>query len=151
MKRGDSSVYQSLSPDESTAFGVGFASQLRSGDILLLDGALGAGKTLFTAAICTALGIPREAVASPTYTILRQYFYGDLTVNHWDFYRISSLDELEASDFFELTADRKSITIIEWASLFPEAWNEIVPRCEIVITGGDDNERRSFKAKWHTN
>jgi tRNA threonylcarbamoyladenosine biosynthesis protein TsaE len=151
MKRGENSIFHTNSPDESEFLGKEFATTLHPGDVILLDGALGAGKTAFTAAICQGLGLARESVASPTYTILRQYLSGNLTVNHWDFYRVSSLDELEATDFFELTAEPKSVTIVEWASLFPDAWNEITPRCNITITIGETDERRAFKTEWHEN
>ncbi|MCK5808366.1 tRNA (adenosine(37)-N6)-threonylcarbamoyltransferase complex ATPase subunit type 1 TsaE [bacterium] len=149
MKRGESGVFYTASPEESEVQGKDFAALLLPGDVILLDGQLGAGKTAFTAALCQGFSLPREAVASPTYTILRQYFHDDLTINHWDFYRISSLDELEATDFFELTADKKSITIVEWASLFPAAWNDIVPRCNIAISIEEGSERREFKTEWH--
>lgn len=151
MKRGEESNYTSHSIEDSERFGKMVAALLEPGDILLLNGELGAGKTLLTGSICEALGIPRESVASPTYTILRQYFFEEVSINHWDFYRISSLDELETSDFFELTADRNTITIVEWATLFSEAWNEIVPRCSIEITTGENDGERDFRTKWIIN
>ncbi len=149
MKRSESIGFYSRSPRDTERFARQLSAVVVPGDVILLHGELGAGKTLFAAELCVSFGVPREHIASPTYTVLRRYIAHNFTIYHWDFYRISSLDELEMADFFELTAENTAITIVEWASLFPEAWQDVVPRCEVFITGGDEYEHRQFRLEWN--
>ena len=92
------------------------AAQLRTGDLILLSGALGAGKTFFVSALAPALGV-QEQVTSPTFVMMRNY-RGRFPINHIDAYRLldapnprKSLDELD----FEID---DAVTIIEWGAGF---------------------------------
>ncbi|MFJ8065059.1 tRNA (adenosine(37)-N6)-threonylcarbamoyltransferase complex ATPase subunit type 1 TsaE [Psychrobacillus sp. NPDC096426] len=91
------------------------AESLASGDVLTLEGDLGAGKTTFTKSVAKGLGITRN-VNSPTFTILKQY-EGRLPLNHLDVYRLENSDEdLGWDELFY----GEAVSIIEWAHLIKE-------------------------------
>jgi len=94
-----------------------FSEVLKEGDIVLLNGNLGSGKTFFVKQICRTFGI--DNVTSPTFSIVNEY-YGDIKIYHFDFYRINKLVELEDIGFDEYIDDVESIIFIEWADMFPE-------------------------------
>lgn len=113
------------------------APKLNGGDILLLRGDLGAGKTTFTKALCEALGV-KEQVTSPTFTIVNEY-EGKFKINHFDMYRINSKMEALEFGFDEMIAQNNSVNIIEW----PEVVIDILPSelIDIEIRRIDDNTR----------
>jgi tRNA threonylcarbamoyladenosine biosynthesis protein TsaE len=90
-------------------------AQLRGGEILLLSGALGAGKTVFVKGLAAAQGIDPEEVTSPTFTLVNPYA-GRVLLYHIDLYR---LDEgaaaAHAVDLDELVSDERAVIVIEWA------------------------------------
>lgn len=111
------------------------AETLVSGDVLTLEGDLGAGKTTFTKSVAKGLGITRN-VNSPTFTILKQY-EGRLPLNHLDVYRLADSDEdLGWDELFY----GEAVSIIEWAHLI----NEDLPpeRLAIQIHRLDDDKRK---------
>lgn len=117
------------------------AAELRGGELIVFDGDLGAGKTFFTGALCEALGVDRKKVSSPTFVIMKKYS-GKFDIYHWDFYRISSVDELYIADFPEYLKAENSVTIVEWAGMFRECWETHRPVIEIKIRfGNGENER----------
>ena len=81
------------SPEQTELLGKKLAELLRPGDVIAYYGDLGAGKTAFTRGLAAGLGI-REAVTSPTYTIVNEYLSGRMPLFHFDMYRLSSSDEL---------------------------------------------------------
>ena len=92
------------------------AGLVRPGDVVLLSGELGAGKTTLVRAISTALGVPPGQVSSPTFTIMNEYTGGRIDpVIHMDAYRLTGTDE---SELFELGWDdavrAESVAFIEW-------------------------------------
>ena len=113
------------------------APKLKGGDILLLRGDLGAGKTTLTKALCEALGV-KEDVTSPTFTIVNEY-NGKYKVNHFDMYRVNSIMEAMEFGFDEMIRDRDSINIIEW----PEVVMDILPSevIDMEIKRIDNNSR----------
>jgi len=119
------------------------AGTLKGGELILFDGDLGAGKTFFTGALCEAIGVERRAVSSPTFVIMKRY-QGKFTVFHWDFYRVSDVDELYIADFPEYLKSDNSVTIVEWASMFRECWENYRPRIEIGIAFGSGSEEREI-------
>ena len=96
---------------DTRAAGRRLAGLLRPGDIVLLNGELGAGKTTFIAGIGEALGIA-EPVTSPTFVIVRRYDDGFLPLTHADVYRLGSTGEFDDLDLLETGAD--GVTVIEW-------------------------------------
>lgn len=90
-----------------------FAKTLKGGELILLSGDLGAGKTTFTKAMFKALGV-KEAVTSPTFTLLKEYYVKNFELFHFDMYRID--DESEAKEFglADYFNNKKAITVIEW-------------------------------------
>ena len=105
----------SSSPDETFNYGHQLGSRLQGGEILLLSGPLGAGKTIFVKGICAALGIDEEDVTSPSFTLVNPYA-GRLQLYHLDLYRIDEgATAAHAVDLDELLSDERAVIVIEWA------------------------------------
>ena len=99
----------SLSDTHQTAESV--AEIVKSGDLILLVGDLGAGKTAFTQGFGASLGV-KEAITSPTFTLARTY-QGTLEIHHLDVYRIDQIEEVRDLALPELF-EGNSVTLIEW-------------------------------------
>ena len=112
----------------TSALGERLASSLRPGDVLLLLGNMGVGKSELTRGIARGLGI-QGPVASPTFTILQVYDEGHIPLYHFDWYRLESADELYEMGMDEYLGG-DGIAIIEWPSQCPEA----IPPCRLEIT-----------------
>ena len=98
--------------DEMKSFACAFAETLKAGDVVLLNGDLGAGKTTFTQFVLAHLGV-NEVVSSPTFAILKSY-QGKFVFHHFDTYRISTEEAIEAG-FDEVLEDANSVIFIEWS------------------------------------
>lgn len=123
------------SEQETKALAEQLAVRLHVGDVLTLEGDLGAGKTTFTKSVAKGLGITRN-VNSPTFTILKQY-EGRLPLNHLDVYRLADSDEdLGWDELFYGDA----VSIIEWAHLIEE--DLPAERLAIQILRLDENTRK---------
>ncbi|HKO45091.1 MAG TPA: tRNA (adenosine(37)-N6)-threonylcarbamoyltransferase complex ATPase subunit type 1 TsaE [Pyrinomonadaceae bacterium] len=102
-------------PDETFRIGEEIGAQLSGGEILLLDGPLGAGKTVFVKGLATALGIDPDEVTSPSFTLVNPYD-GRLPVFHIDLYRLDEgAPAAEAVDLEEMLSNERAVIIIEWA------------------------------------
>jgi len=102
----------SNSPEETQGLGARLGKLARPGDVLLLVGKLGTGKTCLTQGIARGLGI-REYAASPSFVVVRE-LYGRLPLYHMDFYRLNNLQEiadLGLDDYFY----GKGVSVVEWA------------------------------------
>jgi len=88
------------------------AALVQAGDLLVLCGDLGAGKTAFTQGFGRALGVTTP-ITSPTFTLANRYEGEALTVNHLDVYRLSHIDEVRDLGLHELV-DGRSVTLVEW-------------------------------------
>lgn len=103
----------SKSHNETLKFGIELGKLLKPGDIVCLDGELGAGKTVLTKGIAKGLGIGKE-VTSPTYTLINEY-PGKVSLYHFDLYRLEDEDELFHIGGEELLYGQ-GVSVIEWAS-----------------------------------
>lgn len=109
---GEPVTLRSAGPDETRRLGVLLGELLRPGDVVLLQGPLGAGKTALTQGIAAGLGV-RGTVNSPTFTILKEY-EGRLPLHHFDLYRIEDPEELYALGFDEYFLG-DGVSVVEWA------------------------------------
>jgi len=103
--------------------------------VICLNGDLGSGKTVFTKAFASALGI-NESVTSPTFNIIKEYNDGELPLYHMDVYRLEGdIKELGIEDYYE----KGGVTIIEWADMISDYLPE--ERLDIKIKVIDENTR----------
>lgn len=100
------------SPDETIAFAEKIGMKLHGGDVVAYIGGLGAGKTTFTRGLAKGLGL-RDDVSSPTFSLVNEY-RGDITLYHFDMYRILNEEALETTGFFDYMDDR-SVLAVEWS------------------------------------
>ena len=115
------------SAEETRALGAKLASQLQRGDVVLLRGGLGAGKSEFARGVARGLGI-QGPVPSPSFTILNMYDEGRIPLYHFDWYRIHDSDEIGEMGFEEQIGG-DGIALIEWGEQAPE----YVPDRALVI------------------
>ena len=101
---------------ETFALGLKLGERLAGGEILLLDGGFGAGKTVLTKGIAAGLGIDEREVTSPSFTLVNRHTEGRLTLYHLDLYRLrEGFSAADAVDLDEILADEHSVVVIEWA------------------------------------
>ena len=122
-------IYETYSPEETHALGKRLGAEAKPGDVYILVGDLGVGKTVFTQGIAEGLGIT-EPVSSPTFTIVQVYDEGRLPLYHFDVYRIGDIEEMDEVGFEEYVMG-DGVSLIEWANLI----EEILPenRTEVII------------------
>lgn len=128
----------SNSEENTKLIGREFAATLKKGDVVVLTGDLGSGKTKFTEGVLTYFGLENE-ISSPTFTIVNEYVNKDVNIYHFDVYRLEDEDEFYAiggDEYFE-----KGICLIEWGEMIKAA----LPRNYIHITFSrniaDENKR----------
>ena len=127
-------VFISHSREQTQAFATEYAKTLKGGDVVLLDGDMGAGKTVFAKGVAQGLGI-QEEVTSPTYAYMNDY---DGRLFHYDCYRIETIEQAERlglADYF----DMGGVCLIEWsqniAALLPQGCKRV------TIKKINENER----------
>ncbi len=128
---------------DTHAFGASLASVLRAGDLIVLVGPLGAGKTALVQGIGAGLGV-RGAVVSPTFVIARVHA-GQLPLVHVDAYRLGSLDEVDDLDL-DLSLD-EAVTAVEWGAGLVEQLADA--RLEIVLDRSPSSESRTARLVAH--
>jgi tRNA threonylcarbamoyladenosine biosynthesis protein TsaE len=101
------------SEEETATVGRDLATSLGAGDVVLLYGDLGTGKTAFVRGLAEGLGVNRDEVSSPTFTLVQEYRGGRLTLFHVDLYRIDDPREIDDLGLEEIAAD--GVLAIEWA------------------------------------
>ncbi len=106
------------------------AATLRPGDLILLAGGLGVGKTLFTTGLAAGLGI-EEQVLSPSFVLVRQYRSGFLPLVHVDVYRLRSANEFDDLEVLDLGAD--GVVVIEWGDALEGELPEDHLRIDFVV------------------
>ena len=126
------------SAEETRSLGEQLASRLHPGDVVVLRGELGAGKSELTRGIARGLGV-QETVTSPSFTILNVYESGKYPLYQFDWYRLESEEEL-----YELGMDEylggDGIAVVEWAERCPEAVPDSHLLIEITATGEEERE-----------
>ncbi len=111
-------IFKSNSENDTKEFAKKFASKLNVGDVIVLSGDLGSGKTKFTEGILSYYGLENE-ISSPTFTIVNEYTKNNTNIYHFDVYRLEDSSEFYAiggEEYFE-----KGICIIEWGELIEDA------------------------------
>ncbi len=112
-----------------------FSKVLKSGDIVALNGELGAGKTFFVKQLVKNFKV--NNVSSPTFALVNEYS-GEVKINHFDFYRINNVNELHDIGFEDYLSE-ENINLIEWAEMYEEILPKI--RYEINIKLNEDFSR----------
>ena len=110
----------SYSPQETKFIGERFAYLLSIGDVVLLEGILGSGKTVFIKGILKRFGFPDKEVVSPSFTLIREYLLKDFPIYHIDLYRIKVKEELINLGYEDYFYQPKGITLIEWGDRIEE-------------------------------
>jgi tRNA threonylcarbamoyladenosine biosynthesis protein TsaE len=125
----------SSSPAQTEAVAAELAATLAPGDVVLVAGELGAGKTTFVRGACRALGVT-EPVLSPTFTIGRRY-RGRVPVSHLDLYRLDDLGSEDPGLLDDyLTAD--AVAFVEWPGAADGGLDDVAARVRIEHAGGDE-------------
>jgi tRNA threonylcarbamoyladenosine biosynthesis protein TsaE len=131
------------SETDTLALARSLATLLEPGDVIGLEGGLGAGKTTFTRGAVHGLGVAEEtAVTSPTFALLHEY-QGRLPIGHADFYRLAEQAELQELGVDELLEDG-AVLFVEWGRKFPEIAGRAVLWVELEIVSDAGRRARLF-------
>ena len=106
-------MIQTTSPEETMALAENIGARLCAGDIIAYFGGLGVGKTTFTRGLAKGMGLP-DVVSSPTFSIVQEYHGKELSLYHFDMYRILRADDLESTGFYDYPLDT-GVFAVEWA------------------------------------
>lgn len=128
------------SPDATLALGRRFSTCLAAGDVVLLSGRLGVGKTLFVQGVAEGLGV-EDRITSPSFIISRAYRDGFIPLVHADVYRIGSIAEFEDLDLVDDARD--GVLFIEWGDTVAEALGP--DHMTIHLTMKDDVRNIAFE------
>jgi tRNA threonylcarbamoyladenosine biosynthesis protein TsaE len=109
--------FQAANEAEMIEAGRSFAARLRAGDVVALDGDLGAGKTHFCKGLVAGLG-SNEEVTSPTFALVQEYQGGAWPVFHFDWYRLEDAAELQGIGWDDYL-DEEGVILVEWSEKFP--------------------------------
>ena len=129
-------------PEETFGLGENLGENLQGGEVILLSGGLGAGKTLFTKGVLNALDFDIDEVTSPSFTLVNLYKTEKFDVYHIDFWRLDKNSDVAfAVGLDEILEDETAVVIIEWSErlkkiAFP---NNII---RVEITGDGEDARR---------
>lgn len=130
--------FTSHNSEETMNFASSLASKLNIGDVVVLSGELGAGKTKFTEGFLKYFGLDNE-ISSPTFSIVNEYKKEDLNIYHFDVYRLEDVDEFYAIGGEEYFAS--GICIIEWGEIIEDALPQNCIRIYFEKDLSDENIR----------
>lgn len=128
----------SNSPEETIEIGKQIGKGLKKGDVIVLTGDLGSGKTKLTEGILTYFGLEKE-ISSPTFTIVNEYYTENLNIYHFDVYRLEEEEEFTAiggEEYFE-----KGVCIIEWGEMLEDILPNDYIKIEFFRNFEDENKR----------
>lgn len=128
----------SKSEEDTINFASNFAKNLKTGDIIILSGELGSGKTKFTQGILRHFGLENE-ISSPTFTIVNEYNAKDVNIYHFDLYRLSDIDEFYAIGGEEYLSN--GICIFEWGEML----EYVLKKNYIKITFKKNNSEDDYR------
>ena len=134
-------AFESSSPESTFEMGERIGSELRPGDVVLLRGGLGAGKTLLTKGMLNALEFEVDEVTSPSFTLVNYYETPKLDVYHIDLWRLDENADITAAvGLDEILGTEDAVAIIEWSEKLKHIPHEgrVI---EISITGDGDDPR----------
>jgi tRNA threonylcarbamoyladenosine biosynthesis protein TsaE len=133
--------WTSRQESETFALGERFGARLAGGEIVLLDGSLGAGKTVFVKGLAHALGIEPSEVTSPSFTLVNRHDEGRLMLYHLDLYRLEEgPSAAHAVDLEEVLADERAVVVIEWAERMKN-YRLPMPLWRVSIRGDGEEPR----------
>jgi tRNA threonylcarbamoyladenosine biosynthesis protein TsaE len=130
--------YVATSPEETLKLAVSLGSRLRGGEVIELVSDLGGGKTTFIRGLAEGMG-SHEMVSSPSFTISKQYRAGELTLHHYDFYRLTD-PGIVGIELAEVLGDLKSVVVVEWASIVDNVLPPGRVSIKITVTGESSRE-----------
>ena len=131
-------IFISKNEQDTINFAKDFAKNLKTGDIIVLSGELGSGKTKFTQGILEYFGLGNE-ISSPTFTVVNEYKKENINIYHFDVYRLDDIDEFYAiggEEYFE-----SGICIIEWGEII----EEILPKGYTKITFSKNEKNTDYR------
>lgn len=131
-------IYNSKSETDTKKLAIKMASMLKKGDLIVLCGELGSGKTKFTEGFLTYFGLENE-ISSPTFTIVNEYKKDDINIYHFDVYRLE-----DSSEFYAIGGDEyfeNGICLIEWGELIEDALPNEYIKIDFSRDDSNENER----------
>ena len=131
-------IYNSKSENDTKKLAIKMASMLKKGDLIVLCGELGSGKTKFTEGFLTYFGLENE-ISSPTFTIVNEYKKDDINIYHFDVYRLE-----DSSEFYAIGGDEyfeNGICLIEWGELIEDALPNEYIKIDFSRDDSNENER----------
>lgn len=138
------------SAEDTRELAAALAPHVRPGDVLLLAGDLGAGKTTFTQGLARALGV-EGPVTSPTFTLMHEYPAASFALLHLDVYRLDNLQEVIDLGIPELVDDR-AVAVVEWGDVAEEVLPKDTLEVHLTFVADDDEARavsvRASGASW---
>jgi tRNA threonylcarbamoyladenosine biosynthesis protein TsaE len=134
---GHTDTITTHSEAETAAAGRELASTLSGGDVVLLYGDLGAGKTAFVRGLAEGLGVPPSEVSSPTFTLVQEYRGGRVPLVHVDLYRLDDSREIDDLGLDEIAAG--AVLTIEWAERLPNPPGDAI---RVSMEHAGERERR---------
>lgn len=131
-------VLTTTSSEQTESLACAIGKRMRGGEVVELVSDLGGGKTTFTRGLVQGIG-SKDRVASPTFTISREYAGGRFRVYHFDFYRLQDAGVM-ADELREIITDPEAVTVVEWG----EVVHHVLPteRLHIRITATNEHSRR---------
>lgn len=141
---GRTASYLLHNADETACFAAALGTLLSPGDVILLNGAVGAGKTHFARQLIASLLSEPEDIPSPTFTLVQSYDTGSGPLWHADLYRISSVYEIEELGLTE--AFETAICLVEW----PDRLGDLAPAraLELWLSDGETDRQRHLSVRW---